>query len=51
MSTAAGLIAVALIAVIGFIVSLEVAELWDDLVLSWMKHVEAKLEAAESTDG
>jgi len=34
MSTAAGLIAVALIAVIGFIISAEIAELWDEWVIS-----------------
>lgn len=34
MSTAAGLIAVALIAVIGFIISTEIAELWDEWVIS-----------------
>ena len=49
--TAEELIVVALTATVGFIVSTEVAELWDHLVLSWMKHVEAKLEAAEPADG
>ncbi len=51
MAVIAGYVATFLIAIIGFVISAEVAELWDDFVLSWMKHVEAKLEAAEPADG
>jgi hypothetical protein len=51
MSIAAGLTVTALTATVGFIISAEVAELWDDFVFSWMRYVEAKLEAAEPADG
>ena len=50
MAVIAGYVVTFLVALIGFIISAEIAELWDDHVISRMKAVLEKLESGSSSE-